>query len=317
MNTRAGKTKELLTNIRNRLGGPHSTRWGGTGRLRKLVPALPWIALAALALLALAAVTLLPPLISPDLDDPHAQFEVRNEAFRTVAAIIGGLVLVAGVFINWQRVSQLERQVNAAELGQITERFTRAIDQLGAVRPNGEAAPEIRAGGVRSLERIARESGEDFWPVLDILTAYLRAECRWEHLDPPQDFPKGYEPLPEEIQNRMDVGFAVEAIVRLWPRDREKVPAPLNLSYTFVARLSLPEKSLERANLQGANLFLGTLQGADLRGADLSGAFIRRANLRGANLPGADFQGANLELARLEGVTSRKLVSQCTILINC
>ena len=307
MNTRAGKTKGLLTNVRGRLGGPHSTRWGGTGRLRKLVPALPWIALAALALLALAAVTLLPPLISPDLDDPHAQFEVRNEAFRTVAAIIGGIVVVAGVFINWRRVSQLERQVNAAELGQITERFTRAIDQLGAVRPNGEPAPEIRAGGVRSLERIARESDEDFWPVLDILTAYLRSELG---VSDPEHFDVLEEQL-YEARDRMDLAFTVEAVGRLWPGKGETVQVPLNLAYTFVPRLTLRATNLIEANLLGAMLrsadFSGAnLQSVDLRSADLRGAWFRDAHLRGARLTGAALSGAqlwnaNLSIADLRG----------------
>ena len=301
MNTRAGKTKGLLTNIRGRLGGPHSTRWGGTGRLRKLVPALPWIALAALALLALAAVTLLPPLISPDLDDPHAQFEVRDRARLTVAAIIGGVVVLVGVYINWRRVSALERQVTTLQLGQITERFTRAIDQLGTVRTDNEPAREIRAGGVRSLERIARESAEDFWPVLDILTAYLRSESPTAS---PDVEALGAEEIFEidahEIRNRMDVAFTVDAIQRLWPFERQPVPEPLNLAFTFAPQLSLPEKNLEGADLRYAYLRGANLRGADLRGAKFEGANLEEANLAQANLKQANLEGARLDRASLE-----------------
>ena len=275
MNTRAGKIKGLLTNIRGRLGGPQSTRWSRTGRLRKLVPALPWIALAALALLALAAVTLLPPLISPDLDDPQAQFEVRDRARLTVAAIIGGVVVLAGVYINWRRVSALERQVTTLQLGQITERFTRAIDQLGAVRSDNEPAPEIRAGGVRSLERIARESSEDFWPVLDILTAYLRSEL-------PVPEPDHWDALEDRryaSRNQMDVAFAVDVIQRLWPSQGGTADAKMNLAFTFIPWLSLPDKHLAGANLRGAYL-----RGANLKGTDLRGANLAHANLEGATL---------------------------------
>ena len=251
------------------------------------------------------AVVLLPPLLSPDLDDPRAQFEVLDRARLTVAAIIGGVGVLLGVYINWRRVGALERQVTTLQLGQITERFTRSIEQLGSVRADNEAAPEIRAGGVRSLERIARESPDDFWPILDILTAYLRAQCRWEPPGPQQDFPTGYKALPEEIVNRMDVAFTVEAIVRLWPHKGETGLAPLNLQYTFVPGLSLREKSLVGANLRGAGLFLAILEGANLQGAEFGGAFLRRANLRAANLQNADFWGANLHGARLQGADLR------------
>ena len=176
-------------------------------RLRAL-KVLPWIALTAIAALAVAAVVLLPPLFTPNLDDPQAQFEVLDRARLTVAAVIGGVGVLFGAYINWRRVSALEQQVGTAQLGQIsaqrgqiTERFTRAIDQLGAVRASDAPAPEIRAGGVRSLERIAGESPEDFWPILDILTAYLRSESRV----PPPDVESLWERA--RVRVRMDVAF--------------------------------------------------------------------------------------------------------------
>ncbi len=249
---------------------------------------------------------LIPPFLSPDLDDPQAQFEDLDRARLTVSAIIGGGgFLLIGSYFNWRRVSALEKQVTTLQLGQITERFTRAIDQLGAVHADNEPAPQIRGGGVRSLERIATESAEDFWPIVDILTSYLRGECRWEPPDPDKDFPEEYDALPEEISNRMDVVFAVEAVVRLWPRGVEMIPTPLNLAYTFVPEISLREKNLARANLQGANLMLAVLEGADLRAANLRGAFLRRANLCRANLRDADLWGAILEGARLQAADLR------------
>ena len=275
-------------------------RWGAVGKSVWFC-VRPWTGLAAALGLVLLAVVVLPPLLSPDLNDPKAQFEVLDRARLTVSTIIGGSVLLVGVYINWRRVNAIERQITTLQLGQITERFSRAIDQLGAVRANYEPAPEIRGGGVRSLERVAQESAEDFWPVLDILTSYLRAQWRWEPPDPNKDYPEGYYALPDEIRSRMDVVFALEAIVRLWPSGRETIHTPLNLAYTFVPEISLRKKNLERANLQGANLFLAMLDGANLQGANLGGAFLRRANLTGANLQGADFWGSNLFQARLQG----------------
>ena len=213
--------------------------------------------------------------------------------------------MLVGVYINWRRVSALERQVTTLQLGQITERFTRAIDQLGAVRPDNQPAPEIRAGGVRSLERIAGESAEDFWPVLDILTAYLRSESR----APEADVWDALEERAYEIRNRMDVAFAVDAIQRLWPSQGETDDAQLNLAHAFLPWLSLPGKDLGGANLEGAYLrgadFSGAglgdayLPGANLKDAYLREAYLGGSDLRGSNLKGADFYGARLFGAHL------------------
>ena len=307
MNAWLQRVRSASNKFSGKLAHLHPGRWGMVSgwRLQRLQLILAWIGIAAAIVLAVLAVVLLPPLLSPDLDDPRAQFEVLDRARLTVAAIIGGVGVILGVFINWRRMSALERQVTTLQLGQITERFTRAIDQLGSVRADNEPTPEIRAGGVRSLERIARESADDFWPILDILTAYLRAERRWEPPSPDQDYPTGYNSLPEELMNRMDVAFTVDAIVRLWPHRGETGTSPLNLEYTFVPGISLSEKSLVAANLEGAGLYLAILQGADLQGANFRSTFLRRANLRRANLGNADFWGATLEGALLQGADLR------------
>src|ERR671913_1051987 len=48
-----------------------------------------------------------------------------NEYRRTWAQIIGGFGLLLGLYFTWRRVEISQEQ-------QVTERFTRAIDQLGA-----------------------------------------------------------------------------------------------------------------------------------------------------------------------------------------
>ena len=273
----------------------------------------------AIALAIVAALILLPPLIAPELDDAQAQFEVQDRARLTVATIIGGLILLVGLWMNWRRVSALEQQVATAQLGPITERFTRAIDQLGAVRPDNAVAPEIRAGGVRSLERIARESEDDLWPILDILSAYLRSVSR----APDRDHWEELAPQAYDLCSRMDVAFTIEAIARLWPTERTANHRPLDLMGAFVPRVVLAGKHLEGAKLMGAHLEeadLGGsnledtsldrgslerafLQAANLRAASLEGAILRDASLWRANLQGAFLQNADLDGAMLWGAT--------------
>ena len=257
-----------------------------------------WIGWSAVATAILAALILVPSLIAPELSDAQAQFEVRDRARLTVATIVGGLILLVGVWMNWRRVSALERQVATAQLGEITGRFTRAIDQLGAVRPDNAVAPEIRAGGIRSLERIARESEDDFWPILDILSAYLRSVSR----TPDNDHWDELAPKAYEIRYRMDVAFTIEAITRLWPTERTANHRPLDLAGAFVPRVMLAGKHLQGAELTRAHLEDADLRGCNLEDTSLHGANLERAFLQGAKLENADVGFASLQNADLESV---------------
>ncbi len=216
MNGRAGQVKRWLWKVRGRPSRPRSVGWRARTLWRAVIQVLPWIGLVAVPVIALAAVIWLPPLFSPDLSDERIQFEVRDRARLTVLAFVGGAIVLISAYINWRRVNALEKQVATMQLGQITERFTRAIDQLGAVRPNNTPAPEIRAGGVRSLERIAGESEEDFLPIVDILSAYVRSELRILHTVGDAEAPQQLERV-RETRERMDVVAAIAAIERLWP----------------------------------------------------------------------------------------------------
>ena len=63
-----------------------------------------------------------------------------NEYRRTWSQIIGGFGLFLGLYFTWRRVEISQNQ-------QVTERFTRAIDQLGASGEDGNPRLEIRLGG--------------------------------------------------------------------------------------------------------------------------------------------------------------------------
>ena len=101
-----------------------------------------------------------------------------------------------GIFFTWrgQRITQeslqdtrenSEENLRLAREGQITERFTRAIDQLGATDEANNKKLEIRLGGIYALERIAGDSlamedspGRDYSTVMEVLTAYVRENTR-------------------------------------------------------------------------------------------------------------------------------------------
>jgi hypothetical protein len=80
-------------------------------------------------------------------------------------------LVLAGLYSSLQTFD-LQRE------GQITDRFTKAIDQLGAVETGADGKPkinlEVRLGGIYALERIARDSPTDHWTIIEVLSTYVR-----------------------------------------------------------------------------------------------------------------------------------------------
>jgi hypothetical protein len=203
-----------------------------------------------------------------------------NEYRRTWAQILGGAALLGGLYFTWRTV-QVTRE------GQITERFTSAIDQLGAKDDEGNPQREIRLGGIYALERIASDSpGREYSTVMKVLTAYVRVHAPWPKVAPERDENKE-QPSPLILPSPP---ADIQAILDVLGRRKE----PVRKEYQV--RLDL-----HRTDLQGANL-----QKADLHGANLFQAYLHRVEAEEANLRGANLQGATLELAFLQGADLRE-----------
>ena len=69
-----------------------------------------------------------------------------------------------------------KEQTDADRERRITESFAKAVEQLG------DDKLEVRLGGIYTLERIARESERDYWPIMETLTAYVRERAPWPPL---------------------------------------------------------------------------------------------------------------------------------------
>ena len=215
------------------------------------------------------------------LDKPANEYHLANiedEFRRTLIQSIGGFGLFVGLYLGWRRV-------RAVEEGQITERFTRAIDQLG----HQEMA--IRLGGIYALERIARDSEKDHGPIMEVLTAYIRERAPGQE----EDTQEADKTPPTDIQAILTVIGRRETTGNNRGNDR------LDLTYTQLVRADLAGAKLRRADLAGAKLRGADLYGADLRFATLRGAKLRRADLAGAKLRRADLVEADLVEAILNG----------------
>ncbi|WP_323771407.1 pentapeptide repeat-containing protein [Antarctobacter sp.] len=101
-----------------------------------------------------------------------------------------GLITALGALVSAPlaliRVWTTERQTRTSEQGHMTDRISKAVEQLGAEKTVKDAEGErtvpnieVRIGGLLSLERIAQDStrydkGRDHVRVMEILCAYVR-----------------------------------------------------------------------------------------------------------------------------------------------
>jgi hypothetical protein len=205
----------------------------------------------------------------------------RKDLVLAAAQILGGTALLSGLYFTWRNL-----QVNRE--GQITERFTRAIDQLGETDDDGNKRLEIRLGGVYALERIARDSEDDHGPIVEVLTAYVREHAPWP--------PKPSEANEEAPRPEPDVQAVLTVLGR-----RTRYYGSGEGERLDLAETDLRGSHLREAHLEGAVLREAHLEGARLSGARLEGAYLYKAHLEGARLAEARLEGAVLAAARLEG----------------
>ncbi|MGH3104581.1 MAG: hypothetical protein ACRDN6_10865 [Gaiellaceae bacterium] len=99
------------------------------------------------------------------------RLKAENDIRSTLVQALAGAILLAGLYFTARTLQVNTRTLEVNREGQITDRFTRAIDQLG--QP-GDDKLAVRLGGIYALERIARDSREDHGPVIEVLTAFVR-----------------------------------------------------------------------------------------------------------------------------------------------
>jgi len=223
--------------------------------------------------------------------DPQNASE-RKDVVDMTTRIFAGASVLTGAFFAWQ-------QIYVSREGQYTDRFTKAIDQLGSEKP------QVRLGGVYALKRIARDSKKDHWTIIEVLSAFIREKSQVREFHG-----EGQRPVQTAS---LDVLAALEAISTLLdlrsPEDRinlEEVAlccAELegvnlsfaNLMWADLRCANLMEARLSHAWFLDADLTDTDLNGANLYCTDFSGAILVNADLRHADLRGADFSDADLE----------------------
>jgi hypothetical protein len=237
---------------------------------------------------------------------PQAAFFAAGVGVVVLLLIYSGVTAAVAAVAAWIALMRHFAQTAADRQRRITESFSKAVEQLGSDKL------EVRLGGIYSLERISKESPEDYWTVMENLTAFVRERSqrteaeRTERVTQRAYFlwleagrPEGsadffWAEAEAQEQPPTDSAAVLTVLTRRseWGRKRETAND---------WRLDLRGASLRGVNLEGAHLERAWLHRAHLEGAWLYGAHLEKARLYRAHLEGAWAEGAHLEGARLDG----------------
>ncbi|MCX5357356.1 pentapeptide repeat-containing protein [Streptomyces sp. NBC_00124] len=171
-------------------------------------------------------------------------------------------------------LSNRRQELDIAREGQVTERFTAAVTQLG------DPSPDVRLGGIYALERIMRDSPKDQRSIVGVLSAYIRAHCGGA----------GSGPLGARDVVAVTAAATAVAERRPGPDDEELV----NWSGCLLADVSVEGAYLPYSDLSKTKLSRIDLYGGDLSFSDLSHASLDDVSLGGVNFTESVLTGVDL-----------------------
>lgn len=205
----------------------------------------------------------------------------QNASYGTLVQLLGGAFFSVTAYLTW-------RNVKATEDKQITERFSKAVEQLGSDKL------EVRLGGIYALERIAKDSEKDHWTIMEVLTSFVQAHSPLR-LTIAKDSEKDDWTFMEVLTS-----FVPAHLLSQMPTDKQE---PLNLitvdiqaALTVIGRRNCnQDQEGKEIDLSSANLAKFNFSRANFRRANLEKADFREANLGEADLSGANLKGARLD----------------------
>ncbi|MHC5729633.1 MAG: pentapeptide repeat-containing protein, partial [Nostoc sp.] len=210
------------------------------------------------------------------------------KALTTTGTIFVGIAVFINGFYAAKRAEAMDKSAEAANKSaeaalknaeaaqdkQITERFAKAIEQLGNEKI------ETRLGAIYTLERIAKDSKDDHWTIMEVLTAFVRENA------PLKDF-------SEKNTGNTDSLIIVNTWNYQKPKEIEQKP---KLQTDIQAALTVIGRRKSKNDPKNQRLDLGNI---NIRGAKLREANLQKADFSKGNLQKADFSKAKLQGATL------------------
>ncbi|MFD1544156.1 pentapeptide repeat-containing protein [Nonomuraea guangzhouensis] len=252
------------------------------------------------------------------------QFVATLLQVATTIGVLGGLLLTAQGLAQTAKSIDASREelliarkgLEVAQKGQVTDRFSKAVEQLGG------KSMDVRIGGVYALDGIGRDVPAYRQTTVDVLASYVVGNGRTST--------KKQFGQARDVQTMLTVLGRVRPVgakdgwidlshARLGgatlqgaylPRNRmfgtvlaEANLIEADLSDSLMPFADLSEAFLTKANLARTNFNLADLSKARMEDADLTGTIFFVTNLRGADLKGATLKDADFRRADLTGAT--------------
>jgi hypothetical protein len=218
--------------------------------------------------------------------------ELENGARGTVVQVVGGIALILTFVATWLQISDTrratDRTLRLTATQQETERFTRAVEQLGSARV------EVRVGGIYGLQQTAQDSPQRRSAIAHLMLAFLRSQHPLRRND---ERLRAIEERIPFVQRHRDVaaGPCELTTARAWPDTQ----AALTVLLGFRAALSGP-LDLSGVDLIGVRAPGGDFTGADLQFTALAGSYVPDAKFDNAKVYDADLRLACVQNARFD-----------------
>jgi hypothetical protein len=235
-------------------------------------------------------------------------YKAHQDILTPLLAPLGTILVGVGtVTVAVAAMLVSRQQARTAAQQAVTTAFHNAVSRLASDKI------EERLGGIYILERVSLDSLNDHWPVMETLTAFVRARAIWKEpatactpamVQPDVWQSDGAQPAPQSHDSQPTPTIDTQAVLTVIGRrsvaGRKREPRRLDLRGTDLRGASLSNEHLEHANLCDAHL-----EDAVLLGTHLEGTLLNRAHLKGTILWGAYLDGAILHDA--EGLTQAQI----------
>ena len=221
-----------------------------------------------------------------ELETALLQYETDNriKIWTAIVQAAGGAVLLVGLLFTARNLRATQDKLDIDRQGQLTNRFIQATSQLGAELKTGQPNIEVRLGGIYALNRISKDWPKDYWPIAEVLTAYVRHNASWNPASA----------RPQESKPTTDIQAILTVLGKDLPPGGFNERQKLDLRHTDLRGAEFWDAHLQWTDFWGSRLDRAKLWSADLSHAKLEYTYLEGANLRNANLTGASLVGADL-----------------------
>lgn len=258
-------------------------------------------------------------------------YKERQELLQLVVQVLGGVIILFGVYATWKNLQIVQDNFKLAQDGQLSERFTKAIDQIG------KDVPQTRLGGMYALIDIAESHNEYYEQVVQVLSAYVRINSAWPPVPKSQEKtkPEDKSEIKGNSNNRTQVTKSPEG-ENLATNDVAQIDVPIDIQaiLTFIGKYPVRlidcgkrpdgyrKVNLSKTNLYNANLLGTKSQPMNLESVNFREIHTNQANFTGALLKCADFQKSVLlestifTTAVLDGAVFTEATMPAAILVD-